>query len=160
MDIRNPETRADTTKNIERKKASAARAEIDSERKLANHFQSLLQKNVGKRRPKRGTLNNGVESSSYRELDGQKNGWMYGQTYNINWTALGFFGTHCGDKLIAMLDHTLKKEYKYKNRKITVDGRTDILYCHSIDLTPWPAAACAAQNYAPANDHQKATQKN
>ena len=29
------------------------------------------------------------------------------------------------------------------------DGRTDILYYHSGDLTPWPAAACAAHNYGP-----------
>ena len=27
------------------------------------------------------------------------------------------------------------------------DGRTDILYCHSEGLNPWPTAACAACNY-------------
>ena len=26
-------------------------------------------------------------------------------------------------------------------------GRTDILYYHSGDLTPWPAATCAASNF-------------
>ena len=39
-------------------------------------------------------------------------------------------------------------EYKYKNRKRPADdrtdGQTDILYWHSGDLNPWPAAACDA----------------
>ena len=30
-----------------------------------------------------------------------------------------------------------------------MDGQTDILYCHSGDLDPWPAAACAARNCGP-----------
>ena len=46
------------------------------------------------------------------------------------------------------------------------DRRTDILYWHSGDLNPWPAAACAAHNYGPrkwspkrdADDHTE-TQK-
>ena len=29
------------------------------------------------------------------------------------------------------------------------DVWTDILYCHSGDLTPWTAAACTARNYGP-----------
>ena len=28
-----------------------------------------------------------------------------------------------------------------------MDGRTDILYFHSGDFSPWPAAAYAARNY-------------
>ena len=39
-----------------------------------------------------------------------------------------------------------------------MDGQTDILYFHSEDLAPWPAAAFAARNYRPLfYDHQKAT---
>ena len=30
-----------------------------------------------------------------------------------------------------------------------MNGRTDILYFHSGDLTPWPAATCAARNFGP-----------
>ena len=30
-----------------------------------------------------------------------------------------------------------------------MDRHTDILYCHSGNLNPWPAAACAARNYGP-----------
>ena len=41
--------------------------------------------------------------------------------------------------------------YKYCKRPADdrADRRTDILYCHSRDLNPWPAATCAAHNYRP-----------
>ena len=33
-----------------------------------------------------------------------------------------------------------------------MDGWTDILYCHSGYLKPWPAATCAARNYVHTNE--------
>ena len=42
-----------------------------------------------------------------------------------------------------------------------MNGLTEILYYHSGDLNPRPAAACAARNYGPQfYDHKKATRKN
>ena len=45
---------------------------------------------------------------------------------------------------------TLEMNTKTKTTKGSrTTGQTDIIYCHSGDLTPWPAAACAARNYGP-----------
>ena len=40
----------------------------------------------------------------------------------------------------------IKKLWKDRRRP---DRRTDILYCHPGDFTPWHAAACTARNYGP-----------
>ena len=46
----------------------------------------------------------------------------------------------------------IQKLIQIKNRKKArgrPDRRMDILYCHTVDLNPWPVATCAAHNYRP-----------
>ena len=47
---------------------------------------------------------------------------------------------------------TLEINTNTKSQKVPrKTGRTDISYCHSGELNPWPAATCAARNYGRAN---------
>ena len=77
---------------------------------------------------------------------------MERQTNKLNCSPLGSFGTKYEDQFFTELEPNTKKIIQLKKSQKArgqPDKRTEILYCHSGDLNPWPATACSARNYGP-----------